>query len=146
MRWRTAGLDGAAASDPDLPPAPAPPLAPLLVVVAVGGATGAVCRWAVSLALPHAASGFPLGTLLVYVLGCLALGGLVGALPDAHWLRPLLGTGFLGGFTTFSTFALETDRLLVHAPAVAALYAGLSLLLGLPAAAVGLRLAAGGRR
>lgn len=145
MLWRTAGL-GAAADDPDLPPAPAPPLLPLLVVVAVGGGAGALCRWALSIALPHAAGGFPTATLLVNVVGCLALGLLVGALPDAHWLRPLLGTGFLGGFTTFSTFALETDRLLARSPAAALLYVGCSLLLGLAAAALGLRIGSAGAR
>jgi CrcB protein len=81
-----------------------------------------------------------LATLLVNVVGCLLLGVLVSGWPHATWLRPFLGTGVLGGFTTFSAFALETDRLLDRAAAVALVYVALSLLLGLGAAAVGLRL------
>jgi CrcB protein len=126
--------------DPDLPPVPVP-LLPLLVVVAAGGAVGALARYGVAEALPHGRSALPVGTLVVNVVGCLCLGLLVGLEPWARWLRPFLGTGVLGGFTTFSTFALETDRLLARAPGVAVLYAGLSLGVGLPAAALGLRVA-----
>jgi CrcB protein len=126
-------------ADPDLPPVPVP-LLPVLLVVAVGGALGALARYGVAQALPIRGGALPVGTMLVNVAGCLLLGLLVGARPDARWLRPFLGTGVLGGFTTFSTFALETDRLLDRAPAVAVLYVALSLLLGVGAAAMGLRL------
>jgi CrcB protein len=126
------------AADPDLPPVPVP-LVPALLVVAAGGAVGSAARYAVSVALPHGRSDLPLGTLLVNVVGCLLLGVLVGAWPRARWARPFLGTGVLGGFTTFSALALETDRLLDRSPAVAVVYAGLSVLLGLGAAWVGLR-------
>jgi CrcB protein len=125
-------------NDPELPPQPVPVL-PLLLVVAAGGALGSLARYAVAVALPHGRSGLPVGTLLVNLAGCFLLGLLVGARPDARWLRPFLGTGVLGGFTTFSTFALETDRLLARAPAVAGLYVALSLLLGLGASALALR-------
>jgi CrcB protein len=124
--------------DPDLPPNPVPLLG-LLVVVAIGGALGSLARYAVAQALPHERSALPVGTLLVNVVGCLLLGLLVGARPDATWLRPFAGTGVLGGFTTFSAFALETDRLLDRAPATALLYVALSLSLGLAAAWLGLR-------
>jgi CrcB protein len=140
--WRINRLVGGAADDPDLPPPPAPPLLPLIGVVGLGGAVGALGRYAASLLLPHGESGLPLATLLVNVAGCLALGVLVAALPTAHWLRPLLGTGVLGGFTTYSTLALEADRLLVRTPSLAVAYVGLSLLLGLGAASLGLRLGA----
>jgi fluoride exporter len=127
-------------ADPDLPPLPVP-LLPLLAVVAAGGALGSLARYAVAEVLPHGRASVPVGTLLVNIVGCLLLGLLVGAQPDARWLRPFLGTGVLGGFTTFSAFALETDRLLDRAPLVAALYVALTLLLGLVAAAAGLRVA-----
>jgi CrcB protein len=126
-------------ADPDLPPVPVP-VVPLLLVVAIGGAVGSLGRYAVAEAMPHGRSALPFGTLLVNVIGCLLLGLLVGARPHAKWLRPFLGTGVLGGFTTFSAFAVETDRLLDAAPATAVLYVALSVALGLGAAAVGLRM------
>jgi CrcB protein len=81
------------------------------------------------------------GTLLVNVAGCLVLGLLFGlgetALP-ARW-RLAAGTGFLGSFTTFSTFGVETMTLVQSgATVVAAVNVGLQLVLGLGAALVGL--------
>jgi CrcB protein len=128
--------------DPDVPPVPVP-LAPLLLVVALGGAVGSLARFGVGELMPHGRAALPVGTLLVNVVGALLLGLLVGSRPDARWLRPFLGTGVLGGFTTFSALALETDHLLDRAPLVALLYVGLSLLLGVGAAWSGLLL---GRR
>jgi CrcB protein len=86
-----------------------------LVAVMLGGAAGALARRAVALAVP-AVGGFPLATLLVNVSGAFAL-GLVGVLllerlPPTRYLRPLLGIGFLGAYTTFSTMAMEGVRLL----------------------------------
>ena len=130
--------DGIHAADPDLPPEPVP-LLPLLLVVAAGGALGSAARYAIAVVLPHGRSELPLATLLVNVAGCLLLGVLVAGWPHATWLRPFLGTGVLGGFTTFSAFALETDRLLDRAPVTAVVYVVLSVALGLAAAAVGLR-------
>jgi CrcB protein len=132
---------GVHTADPDLPPQPAP-LGLLLLVVALGGATGSLARYGIAVALPHGRSELPVATLLVNVVGCLLLGLLVAGWPHARWLRPFLGTGVLGGFTTFSAFALETDRLLDRAPVVAVVYVALSVLLGLSAAALGLRLGA----
>lgn len=124
-----------------------PPLAGLLVVVAVGGALGALARYGLADALPTPVDGLPVATLLTNLSGCFALGLLAGARPStspgAPWLRPFLGTGVLGGFTTFSAFALETDRLLVSAPALAGLYLVLSTAGGVALAAAGLRV--GGR-
>jgi CrcB protein len=122
--------------DPDLPPV-AVPLLPVLVVVAVGGALGSLARYGLAEALPRGRAELPVATLAVNVVGCLLLGWLVAAFPRARWLRPFVGTGVLGGFTTFSTLALESDRLVTRAPAVAVLYVALSVLLGLGAAAVG---------
>lgn len=133
--------------DPDLDPAtPAPPRDAVVAgVVALGGVVGSLARWGVALALPTAHHGLPWATLLVNVTGSLALGLLLGLLgrarrPHPLW-RPALGTGVLGGFTTFSTLTSETRDLLGHAPAVALLYVALTLLLGLLAALAGLRLA-----
>lgn len=114
---------------------------PALLLVAVGGAAGALARHGLTLVL-DGPDGLPLGTLLVNVAGCLLLGVLVGARPDDPVLRPLLGTGFLGGLTTFSSVALQTDRLLADAPAVALASLALTVVAGLAAAAGGLRLGA----
>jgi CrcB protein len=126
-------------ADPDLPPQPVP-LVPLLLVVALGGALGSVARYGIAVAVPHGRAELPVATLLVNVVGSLLLGVLVAGWTDAKWVRPFLGTGVLGGFTTFSALALETDRLVDHAPAVAVLDLALSLVLGLLAALAGLRL------
>ena len=85
------------------------------LLVGVGGALGSVLRyWAgglVQQAAGGAAGGFPVGTLLVNVVGCVAIGALAQLgerSPLAPETRALLMTGFLGGFTTFSAFANET--------------------------------------
>jgi len=111
-------------------------------LVAVGGVIGSLARFGLVLALPVRSGELPVATLLVNLSGCLALGLLVGARPDASRLRAFVGTGVLGGFTTFSAFALETDRLLADAPAWAVGYLALSVLGGLGGAALGLRLGA----
>ena len=84
------------------------------LLAALGGALGALGRWGVSLALPSA-SGWPWATLLVNVTGCLLIGVLLAVLParlaDSPWLRPLLAVGVLGGYTTYSTFAVDVVRL-----------------------------------
>jgi len=128
-------------TDPGVPPRPIP-LPALLLVVAVGGGLGALVRYGAVVALPVRPGSLPVATLLVNVSGAFALGVLVGLRPHARWLRPFVGTGVLGGFTTFSALALEADHLLAQAPAVGVLYVALSLVLGLGAAVAGLRVAA----
>ncbi|MBK9180913.1 MAG: fluoride efflux transporter CrcB [Acidimicrobiales bacterium] len=86
-----------------------------LLGVAVAGAAGAPARYLLDRAVQHRWSRpFPLGTLAVNVLGSFALGALTG-LALYHALattpRAVLGAGFCGGFTTFSTFAYETAAL-----------------------------------
>ena len=93
---------------------------PLLVgLVAVGGVIGSLARYAISLAFAQIPGGSPLGTLVVNVVGCLAIGALLAALDarasavhrrSLRW-RALLVTGVLGGFTTFSGFAVATVAL-----------------------------------
>ncbi|MEO5982328.1 MAG: fluoride efflux transporter CrcB [Pedococcus sp.] len=91
-------------------PAPA-----LLGAVAVGGAVGSLGRYAVGLALPHVTGAFPWATFGVNVTGSLAMGVLVAwvlSMVDPHpMLRPFLGVGVLGGWTTFSSFALDVHAL-----------------------------------
>lgn len=118
-----------------------------VVLVAVAAFAGAVCRYAVDLAVQHRTGGRrPLGTLVVNVSGSLALGLLVGV--SLHHgldagVRAVVGTGFLGAYTTFSTFALETVRLVEEGTSLDALtHAAVSTMLGLAAAGAGLALTA----
>ncbi|PWS35064.1 chromosome condensation protein CrcB [Falsiroseomonas bella] len=107
-----------------------------LALVALGGAAGAVARFLVSVAaLGLLGSGFPWGTLAVNVLGSAAIGIAAGAGLEGP-ARLLLVTGFLGGFTTFSAFSLETGLLFERHPALAALYVAASVALGLAAFAL----------
>lgn len=117
-----------------------------LALVVLAAAVGAPVRYVVDQAIQDRWPGaFPAGTLTVNVTGSLVLGLLTG-LAAHHGLAPqavtILGTGLLGGYTTFSTFSYETIRLLEDgAVAEAALNVGGSLTLGLAAAAAGLGLA-----
>jgi fluoride exporter len=98
------------------------------LTIAVGGALGAMARYGVATAWPHAPGTFPWATFSVNVLGCLLIGALMVVLTEIvgrpHRLtRPFLGVGILGGFTTFSTYAVETDQLLTGGdPQLALLY------------------------
>ncbi|WP_414930947.1 fluoride efflux transporter CrcB [Streptomyces sp. Je 1-369] len=87
----------------------------VVAAVAAGGGLGAAARYAVSLGWPTAPESFPFPTLLVNAAGCAAIGVLMVLVTEvrtAHPLvRPFLGTGFLGGFTTFSTYAVDIERL-----------------------------------
>ncbi len=87
-----------------------------LGAVAAGGAVGALARYGLGIALPHAPSTFPLGTFLINVAGCFLIGSLIVVITEwtqAHPLvRPFLVTGILGGFTTFSTYAVDAEQLL----------------------------------
>lgn len=114
-----------------------------LAIVAVGGAAGSVSRYLAQMAVArHFTHPFPLGTLLVNVLGCLLI-GLFYALAEkgtlaSPTLRLLLTTGFCGGFTTFSTFSYETLTLLeTEHYLLVALYVAGSVLLGLLATFAG---------
>lgn len=95
---------------------------PVVGVVAAGGALGASARYGAELLRPTPEGAFPWTTFTVNVIGCGVLGVLMVLLTErsAEWsteaphplLRPFLGTGFCGGFTTFSTYSLQTERLL----------------------------------
>jgi CrcB protein len=112
----------------------------LIAVIAVGGAAGTVARAAVEQALP-AGGGFPWGTFAVNATGSLVLGLAVATLESAapsRYFRPLIATGLCGGFTTFSTFAVEIDSLIRAARGgLAVAYAVASVAAGLLAVWVG---------
>lgn len=119
-------------------------MTPLLVLaVAVAGGLGAVARLVLDGVLrSRVRAGFPLGTTVINITGSFLL-GLVTGLALAHGLPPewraVLGTGFLGGYTTFSTASYETVRLAQQRRYRAALFNGVGmLLLALVAAALGL--------
>jgi len=88
----------------------------ILAVIAAGGALGSLARWGLAAALPRRPGGFPWATFLTNVTGCLLIGALMVLLaeawPPSRYLRPFLGIGVLGGYTTFSTFSYEAFRLL----------------------------------
>lgn len=113
-----------------------------VLLVAVGGAVGAVARYGVGLGAARLFGlAFPWGTLAVNIVGGLAMGLLAAkTAPEQEALRLALGVGVLGGFTTFSAFSLETVRLMEHQPGLALLYAAASVLLSVGACWVGLSL------
>ncbi|MEC9298087.1 MAG: fluoride efflux transporter CrcB [Gemmatimonadota bacterium] len=113
------------------------------IFVTVGGATGALARYWVSGWVDETFAGFfPLGTLVVNVLGSFLLGfGMqtMEAVPVSAEVRTMLTIGFLAAFTTFSTFSYETVMLLRDGDWTrATLYTGLSFVLGLTAVLVGI--------
>ncbi|MGP7959486.1 fluoride efflux transporter FluC [Sanguibacter sp. A247] len=121
----------------------------LLLVVALGGSVGTALRYGLGRLVPHG-DGVPWATLTENVVGAFCLGLLLEALVRAgredarrRLLRLGLGTGLLGGFTTFSALALETRTLLADGQAALGLgYALASCLLGVVAAVAGVALAA----
>lgn len=141
-------------------PAPSPAVRPrwdVLLVISAGGALGSLARWGVGEAWPWSGNSFPVATFVVNVSGGFALGVLMVLVldvwPARRYLRPFLGVGVLGGYTTFSTYMLETRELLADGRlSTAAAYLGGSVLVGLAAVWLGVaatrlsvRLASAGR-
>lgn len=114
-------------------------------IVALGGTIGTAARLGAGMLLPEP-GGLPLATVTVNVVGALLIGMLTARLTRPSGWRLFLGAGVLGGFTTYSAFALGSVQLWTDAPLLAALYAFGSLVLGVAAAAAGMRIAAPRRR
>jgi CrcB protein len=114
----------------------------VLCLVALGGAIGSLARYGLDLLLPHAPDGVPWATLLANVVGSLLLGATAVWLVERRQPRlgayPFAATGILGGFTTFSTYAVQTRVLVGEGdPALAAAYVVGTLLLALGAVRAG---------
>ena len=138
--------------DPDVPARPSRASHPrrwdIALAIAAGGAIGGTMRHAVSVLVPDGDQGFPWGTFLENASGAFVLAVLVVYLgevwPPSRYVRPFLATGVRGGYTTFSTFMNEARELLLDGSAVIAFsYVAATLLVGLSATLVGLRV---GRR
>lgn len=114
----------------------------VVVAVALGGGLGAPARYGISVAVHITPGTFPWGTFWVNVSGSLVLGFFVAFVlhrfPTTRYLRPFVAAGFLGSYTTYSTFAVETDLLLRNGRVVVALaYVAGSLVAGLAAVWLG---------
>ncbi|MEU8113906.1 CrcB family protein [Micromonospora sp. NPDC048947] len=122
--------------------------ATILAAIAAGGVLGALARAGLQHAVPHPPSGFGWATFIVNTSGCLLIGVLMavlGHLGGGHPLaRPFLGVGVLGGFTTFSTYAVDVQQaIVVGAPGTALAYLAATVLGALVAVAVGDAVTAG---
>ncbi|GAA2432586.1 hypothetical protein GCM10010191_53280 [Actinomadura vinacea] len=107
------------------------PLWATLGVISAGGILGSLARYGISTAFGPAPAGFAWATFLINVSGCLLIGALMAAITEvwqAHPLtRPFLGIGVLGGYTTFSTYAVDAQRAFQDGQArTALLYLGLT--------------------
>lgn len=119
-----------------------------LLVIALGGILGSLGRFGVAEAVgPWDAGRLPWATLLVNVVGCLAIGMVAASAAVAAgpaWLRPFVITGVLGGFTTFSALALETGLLMdAGRVGLAVGYVAATMVAGLLAVRLGVRVVAG---
>ncbi len=137
--------------DPDLPAEPPPRHGgahllrgrlDILAVIAMGGAAGSAARYGVAGAVPHEPGAVAWSTFTVNVVGGFLLGLLMvfvlDVWPPSRYLRPFFGVGVLGGFTTFSTYMLDTHALLAAGEIVAALtYVLGTLVVGLAAVWLG---------
>lgn len=113
------------------------------LLVFLGGGLGSILRYWISKNLNSYYSNFYLGTFLVNIIGCLLIGILIGLSLKHNYITQnqtlLLATGFCGGFTTFSTFALESNLLIKESSIFyTSLYLGLSVALGILAISFGI--------
>jgi len=111
----------------------------VLIAVGAGGAIGALARYGLKVAVPVSSGSFPVATLVVNVVGAVILGAL-SAIPASRLslssrTRALVGPGFCGGLTTFSTMSLETSNLWSKTAPTAVSYIAISVI-GAPLAVV----------
>ena len=104
----------------------------VLGVVSLGGVLGAEARYTVSLWLPHGPAQLAVGTWLVNTSGCFLIGVLMVLIarrfPGQSLIRPFVGVGILGGYTTFSTSVVDVQQAAAHgAPGTALLYLAATL-------------------
>ncbi|MDR7302071.1 fluoride efflux transporter FluC [Haloactinomyces albus] len=116
----------------------------VLSAVAVGGALGAVLRYGFSLLWPHQPGTFPWAVLSINVVGCLLMGALMCLITETvtthRLVRPFLGVGMLGGFTTLSTHVLGTMNLVAAGhPGTAVVYVLVTVFGALLAVLAGVR-------
>ena len=114
----------------------------VLAVIAAGGMIGTGARYGAGLLWPTAPGSFPWTTLGINVSGCLLIGILLVALTEAWtapaWVRPFFATGVLGGYTTFSTYCVDIERLVSGGRAGTALgYLAATVLAALAAVTAG---------
>jgi CrcB protein len=124
------------------------PQAMIMVSLAFGGALGAITRYAISLGLPTEPERFPWDTFVVNISGSFVLGFLliivIRRFPRDRLARPVIGTGFIGAYTTFSTFMVESIQLVrAGDPGTAVAYIAASLVVGLLAVFIGMAAARG---
>lgn len=118
------------------------------LLVGAGGAVGSMARYAVSYLFSKIATGqFPAGTFIINVTGSLIIGILFGLTARSQWLQQggilLLASGFCGGFTTFSTFAVENVNLMQKGESITSLiYIAGSVIIGLLLCRLGMWLTA----
>ncbi|KAB8195279.1 fluoride efflux transporter CrcB [Nonomuraea phyllanthi] len=119
---------------------------PVLGAISAGGALGALARFGLQSALPAGPADFPWATFMINVSGCLLIGALMVVITEvrpAHRLvRPFLGVGVLGGYTTFSTYAVDVQRAVAAgAPLTGLVYLVATLAAALVAVTAGMWLA-----
>ena len=125
-----------------------PDAAARLLAVASGGALGTLARYGADRALPVGTVAFPWSTFLVNVIGSFVLGVILTLVVErwspTRFVRPFAAIGFCGGFTTFSTFAVEIVQRGQHGHlSIAVAYLSASLVVGLAAAVAGITVARG---
>lgn len=118
------------------------------LAIGLGGALGTLARYGADRALPAATTNFPWSTFLVNVVGSFVLGAILTLVVErwspTRFVRPFAAIGFCGGFTTFSTFAVEIVQRGQHGRVgLAAAYLFASLLVGLAAATAGIAVVRG---